>query len=93
MKLTEERKAQILASLQQDYVPFSDVFHEICADTFADMVMTNALQTEEGRNDKNQLRHLKRTYFNLVPEHYEQVIPVVEKVLSLQNKYQKRRFG
>lgn len=93
MRLSEERKQQILASLKKDYVPFSDVFHEICADTFADMLMTGSLETESGKDDKNKLRHLKHAYFNLVPERYEEVIPVVEKVLSLQDKYQKLRFG
>ncbi|MDO9665181.1 hypothetical protein [Glaesserella parasuis] len=93
MRLTEERKAQILASLEQDYVPFSDVFHEICADTFADMLMTGALQTEMGKSDRIQLHHLELEYFSLIPEHYMDVIPVVEQVLILQDKYQKLRLG
>lgn len=93
MILTEERKQQILDSLKEDYVPFSDVFHEICADTFADMLMSGALETEAGKNDKNKLYHLKHHYFNLVPERYTEVIPLVEDALTLQNKYQKLRFG
>ncbi|PJG83918.1 hypothetical protein CVP04_02165 [Caviibacterium pharyngocola] len=93
MILTEEKKQQILASLKQDYVPFSDVFHEICADTLADMIMTGSLDTEEGQNDHHQLSHLKHAYFNLVPERYVEVLPTVEQVLQLQDKYQKRRFG
>lgn len=93
MKLSEERKQQILNSLKEDYIPFSDVFHEICADTVADMMMTGSLSTEEGRNDKNKLNHLKHRYFNLVPENYTKVIPVIEDVLTLQEKYQTLRFG
>lgn len=93
MKLSEERKQQILASLKEDYVPFSDVFHEICADTVADMLMVGALSTEEGRYDKNKLNRLKHSYFNLVPEQYTKVIPVIEEALSLQAKYQTLRFG
>lgn len=93
MKLSEERKQQILNSLKEDYVPFSDVFHEICADTVADMLMVGALSTDEGRNDKHKLNHLKHSYFNLVPENYTRVIPVIEDVLSLQAKYQTLRFG
>lgn len=93
MQLTEERKQQILASLKEDYVPFSDVFHEICADTVADMLMVGALSTEEGRYDKNKLSRLKHNYFSLVPERYTEVIPLIEDVLTLQEKYQTLRFG
>lgn len=93
MMLTDVQKQQILDSLKQDYVPFSDVFHEICADTLADMIMTGSLDTEEGQNDRNKLSHLKHTYFNLVPERYLDVLPTVEQALILQDKYQKRRFG
>lgn len=93
MKLSEERKQQILDSLKEDYVPFSDVFHEICADTVADMLMTGALSTDDGRNDKNRLTHLKHRYFNLVPNNYTKVIPIIEDVLTLQEKYQTLRFG
>lgn len=91
MKLSEERKQQILNSLKEDYVPFSDVFHEICADTVADMLFTNATQTEEGKKDRLALHQLEKTYFGLIPDQYTDVIPVIEEVLMLQNKYHQLR--
>lgn len=93
MRLSEEKKAHILASLKQDYIPFSDVFHEICADIVADMMMSGSLQTEMGKSDRIQLHHLELEYFSLIPERYMDVIPVVEQVLNLQEKYHKLRLG
>ncbi|QIW16895.1 hypothetical protein A4G20_09795 [Pasteurellaceae bacterium RH1A] len=92
MILTEEKKQHILASLAKDYVPFSDVFHEICADTVSDMMMSGALKTEAGKQDRLLLRDLETAYFELVPQRYREVLPVIEQVLSLQNKYHQLRL-
>lgn len=93
MKLTEERKQQILNSLKQDYVPFSDVFHEICADTVADMLMVGALSTDEGKKDRKKISQLESNYFQLLPEKLEQLIPIIEDTLILHDKYQKLRLA
>lgn len=93
MKLTEERKQQILTSLKQDYVPFSDVFHEICADTVADMLMVGALATDEGKKDRKKIAQLESNYFQLLPEKLEQLIPIIEDTLILHDKYQKLRLA
>lgn len=87
MKLTEEKKQQILNSLKEDYVPFSDVFHEICADTVADMLFVGATKTELGKQDRLALHQLENDYFRLIPDNYADVIPIVEQVLALQSKY------
>lgn len=92
MILTEEKKQHILESLAKDYVPFSDVFHEICADTISDMLAIGALNTEIGKQDRIMLRDLETAYFELIPNNYQNVLPVVEQVLSLQEKYHKLRF-
>lgn len=91
MKLSEERKQQILNSLKEDYVPFSDVFHEICADTVADMLFIDATKTESGKQDRLALHQLEKQYFSLIPEKYMDVIPVIEEVLALQHKYHQLR--
>lgn len=93
MILTEEKKQHILASLAKDYVPFSDVFHEICADTVSDMIMVGALNTESGKQDRLTLRDLETAYFELIPQRYTEVLPVVEQVLALQEKYHQQRLG
>lgn len=93
MRLSEERKQQILASLKKDYVPFSDVFHEICADTVADMMMVGALNTEEGKKDRKMISQLENIYFQSLPEKLDQIMPVIENALSLHDKYQKLRLS
>lgn len=93
MRLSEERKQQILASLKKDYVPFSDVFHEICADTVADMMMVGALNTEEGKKDRKMISQLENIYFQSLPEKLDQIMPVIENALSLHDKYQKLRLA
>lgn len=93
MRLSEERKQQILASLKKDYVPFSDVFHEICADTVADMMMVGALNTEEGKKDRKMISQLENIYFQSLPEKLDHIMPVIENALSLHDKYQKLRLA
>lgn len=93
MQLTEERKQQILASLKEDYVPFSDVFHEICADTVADILMVGALSTEEGKKDRKMISQLESAYFQFLPEKLDQIMPIIEDTLSLHDKYQKLRLA
>lgn len=93
MKLNEEQKQQILDSLKADYIVFSHVFHEICADAFAHIIMTNSLNTLEGRADRLELREVERNYFRAVPENYMEVIPYVETALRIKCKYSKLRYS
>lgn len=41
--LSDERKAQLLASLREDYIPISNIFFETCANIKADMYYAGEL--------------------------------------------------
>lgn len=92
--LSEEKKRFILGVLEKDYIPITDGVSETCADTYADMFMSGALKTEEGKADKLLLQNLKKQFYDLIRvRKFPDVLPIIEQINTLQNKYQLVRRG
>lgn len=92
--LTEQQKQFILSVLQKDSVPITDSVSETCADIYADMLVSGALETKEGREDDLTLDNLKKEFFLLVREKkFDSVFPVLEKIHTLKEQYHAIRFG
>lgn len=94
VKLTEQQKQFILSVLQKDSVPITDSVSETCADIYADMLVSGALETKEGREDNLILDNLKKEFFLLVREkNFDSVFPVLEQIHTFKEKYHAIRFG
>lgn len=92
--LTNEQKQFILTSLQEDYVPISDAVAETCADTYADMLVSGALKTKDGQMDRQVLNKSKKNFFLFIEEkNFEAVLPIIEQINTLKEKYHNIRFS
>ena len=84
---TEERKQQMISSLEKDYVILSDVFSETVADVEADMGFTGELILGEAQ----QLINLKLEYIKNMDNNPQKAVEIIEAVYILRDKYDAAR--
>lgn len=84
---TEERKQQMISSLEKDYVILSDVFSETVADVEADMSFTGELNLGEAK----KLKELKLEYVKNMDSNAQKAVEIIEAVYELRDKYDAAR--